>query len=97
MFELPEPIEFEWDDANREKNWIKHQVTVIEVEQVFFNQQLVILEDEKHSQDEVRLSVYGITDQKRLLNVIITLRAKKIRIISARDMSRKERQEYAKY
>jgi uncharacterized protein len=45
---------FEWDDGNLEKNWIRHRVSVAECEQVFFNEPILVVEDEKHSQGEVR-------------------------------------------
>jgi len=83
--------EFEWDDGNSEKNWIRHQVTNSECEQVFFNTPLILAEDEKHSATEKRWFVLGKTDAERELFVVFTIRNNKIRIISARDMHIKER------
>jgi len=85
---------FEWDEGNSEKNWILHQVTRSECEQLFFNKPLIIGDDEKHSQDEKRWFLLGQTDAKRLLFVVFTLRGELIRVISARDMSKKERNFY---
>lgn len=86
---------FEWDDGNARKNE-KHGVTAAEAEQVFFNQPLLLLEDVKHSHDELRIHALGHTHDKRLLHVTFTLRAggRLIRVISARDMHRKERAIY---
>jgi len=83
-------IAFEWDDGNRDKNR-KHGVENWECEQVFFNQPLIILDDPKHSVVEERFAAFGRTDQGRLLVAVYTMRGTKLRIISARDMSKKER------
>ena len=85
---------FEWDQGNLEKNWFKHNVSPLECEQVFFNQPLVVAEDTKHSRQERRLYALGRTDADRYLFVVFTVRNKRIRIVSARDMSRKERAIY---
>jgi uncharacterized DUF497 family protein len=85
---------FQWDDGNSEKNWISHQVTKSECEQIFFNQPLVIGNDEKHSKVEKRYYVLGQTDSDRLLYIVCTVRQNLIRVISARDMSKKEREVY---
>ncbi|QQR80590.1 MAG: BrnT family toxin [Deltaproteobacteria bacterium] len=87
---------FDWDQWNREKSEKKHGVTSIECEQVFFNKPLIIVHDEKHSKDEIRYFSLGKTHGKRGLAVIFTLRNKKIRVISARPMSRQERKVYEK-
>lgn len=60
----------------------------------FFNEPLIVTKDEPHSIVEVRYFVLGKTDKERLLFIIFTIRGKKIRIISARDMSKKERRIY---
>ena len=69
-----------------------------EAEQVFFNAPLLILRDVNHSQKETRLHAMGKTDRQRLLHLTFTLREsdQKIRVISARDMHRKERVNYEK-
>jgi len=85
---------FDWDEGNLLKNWEKHGVTHLESEQVFFNEPLIVQNDEKHSQGELRWYGLGITDSKRLLMVVFTMRKNKIRVISARDMNRKERKIY---
>lgn len=85
---------FEWDEGNLLKNWEKHKVSASECEQIFFNQPLVVAEDEKHSTKEARFFALGQTDMGRLLFVVVAVRKKLIRVISARDMNRKERKAY---
>ena len=87
---------FDWDKGNIEKNWRKHKVSPVECEQIFFNQPLIILGDPKHSIAEKRFAAFGPTDIGRLLAAIFTRRGKLVRVISARDMNRKERKFYEK-
>ncbi len=89
-------MEFEWDEGNSEKNWILHQVTRQESEQVFFNRPLVVDDDVLHSDSEARFYALGRTDADRLLFVVYTLRGEppRLRVISARDMEPSERREY---
>ncbi len=96
MFELPSILGFEWDKGNARKN-DKHGVSMAEAEQVFFNAPLLLLEDPRHSKQEARFHALGHTDLKRLLHISFTLRAGGtwIRVISARDMHRKEKVIYA--
>ena len=96
MFELPSIRGFEWDKGNARKN-DKHGVSMAEAEQVFFKVPLLPLEDAGHSQQEPRFYALGHTDQRRLLHISFTLRAggTLIRVISARDMHRKEKVIYA--
>lgn len=86
---------FDWDPGNREKNWLGHDVTYAECEQVFFNEPLVVSSDTKHSQDEDRFYALGRAGADRRLFVVFTMRGTLVRVISARDMSRKERRLYA--
>lgn len=88
------PISFEWDNFNKLKNWSKHKVDYKECEEVFSNRPLKTYRDIKHSQSENRYAALGITNRNRKLYVIFTVRNEKIRIISARDMSQKERNLY---
>ena len=87
---------FQWNEGNLLKNWEKHGVTHLEAEQVFFNEPLIVEDDVKHSQDEPRWYGLGSTDAKRMLMVVFTIRSTEIRVISARDMNRKERRVYEK-
>lgn len=84
---------FDWDKGNIDKN-LNHHVQNWECEQVFFNEPLIILDDPKHSIAEERNAAFGRADGGRRRVVIFTMRGSKIRIISARDMNRKERQFY---
>lgn len=83
---------FDWDRGNAAKNEA-HAVTQSEAEQLFFNEPLLVLEDTKHSQVETRFHALGKTDAGRTLHITFTLRmgGTRIRVISARDMHRKER------
>lgn len=90
------PVEFEWDRWNLEKNWIKHKVHFKEAEEIFLNKPIKIFPDPRHSKVEVRAVAYGITNKKRKLAIIFTIREEKIRIISARDQSKNERNRYEK-
>ena len=95
MIDLATITSFDWDEGNARKNE-KHGVSMAETEQVFFNTPLLVLEDIKHSCKEVRFHALGKTDEVRLLHITFTLRGagEKIRVISARDMHRKERAIY---
>ena len=85
---------FQWDKGNTGKNWLRHQVTDAECEQVFFNKPLIIADDPKHSRTEKRWYVLGHTDFNRFLFVVFAIRKNLIRVISARDMNKKERSIY---
>lgn len=95
MIDLPRIVGFEWDEGNARKN-DKHAVSMAEAEQVFFNAPLLVLSDVLHSQREARFHALGKTDEGRRLHITFTLRraGKLIRVISARDMHRKERTIY---
>jgi uncharacterized DUF497 family protein len=98
MLDLSEfrPKGFDWDRGNRDKSWKKHKVDYKECEQVFFNDTVKLFHDTKHSQKEERFVALGETDDGRKLCIIFTIRGEKIRVISARDMNRKERNYYEK-
>ena len=92
MLDLQRVAGFEWDAGNRGKNQ-KHRVADGEAEQVFFSQPLLMLADVRHSGPESRYHALGQTADGRRLHVTFTLRDDEqfIRVISARDMHRKER------
>jgi len=94
---LQDCIGFEWDKNNIKKNWEKHHVSPIESEQIFFKKPLLIVADIKCSEEENRYYALGCTDRDRKLFIVFTIRKKRIRVISSRDMSKKERKEYEKY
>ncbi len=96
MFDFAVLEGFEWDSGNARKSADKHGVTQAEAEQVFFNSSLLLLDDKRHSMAEVRYHAYSKSNNGRLLQVSFTLKegGKRVRAISARDMSRKERAVY---
>ena len=85
---------FQWDEGNLLKNWEKHRVSAVECEQVFFNKPVLAVPDEQHSDTEARFYILGQTDTGRKLFVVFITRGNLIRVISARDMNRKERKIY---
>lgn len=90
-------LEFEWDEGNADKNWIKHKVFYKEAEEAFNNKPLYISLDEKHSKKfEKRLQALGKTNEDRLLFLAFTIRNNKVRVISVRPMSKKEKKVYEK-
>jgi len=89
-------LSFQWDHGNERKNLDKHSVTQNECEEVFFNTPLLTNNDELHSITENRYYLLGLTNNNRKLFIVFTIRHSLIRIISARDMSRKERVIYEK-
>jgi uncharacterized DUF497 family protein len=89
---------FDWDDANANKNWVKHGVTDSECEEVFFNRPFVLRHDPRHSSAaEQRWHAFGETDRGRRLLVSFTVRARFVRVVSAREMTRRERRFYTSY
>jgi uncharacterized DUF497 family protein len=96
MVDLTQIEGFDWDAGNERKSFEKHSVSQSEAEQVFFSFPLFVLEDVRHSRNEPRFQALGKTDAGRLLHVTFTTRdkGKRLRVISARDMHRKERKVY---
>ena len=91
---LDECIGFEWDSGNRYKSQHKHDVFPLECEEVFFNIPLIVVDDCQHSQSEMRYFALGQTNSERKLFVVFTVRKQHLRIILARPMSKKERENY---
>jgi uncharacterized protein len=87
---------FDWDVGNIRKSADKHDVSQAEAESAFFNDPLIVVEDAKHSETEQRFHALGKTAQNRLLHITFTLRQNgtMVRVISARDMHRRERKAY---
>ena len=94
--EIEKCIGFDWDEGNFLKNWEKHRVSVSECEQIFFNRPLITAYDKNHSKQELRFYALSHTDAGRRLFVAFTVREALIRVISARNMNRKERDRYKK-
>lgn len=87
-------FEFEWDRGNKEKNWINHKVKNLEAEEAFLDDRAIKSLDTKHLKIEIRWLLLGTSRNNRKLAVVFTKRKEKIRIISARDMNKKERKLY---
>ena len=89
MKTIKKAVEFDWDKGNVEKN-LKHDVTDKEAEEVFFDEKRYIFKDKIHSGNEERFRILGKINLGRLLFIAFTIRKNKIRIISARDINKKE-------
>lgn len=85
---------FQWDAANESKSWTKHAVSRVECEQLFANRPILLQHDIVHSYVEPRFVALGRTNAHRLLFVVFTVRHHLIRVISARPMSRHDREGY---
>ena len=95
-FDLSQVASFQWDQGNARKSEERHAVSQGEAEQIFANEPLLIVPDLQHSRSEQRYNALGRTTLGRQLHVTFTLRNDDtaIRVISARDMSRWERNRY---
>jgi len=89
--DISDCVEFNWDNGNITKNELKHKLKWNVIEEVFFNEPLLLLKDKKHSIDECRCIAFGHNNSMQLLTVIFVKRNNKIRVISARAMSKRER------
>ena len=88
---LAQATGFDWDEGNLDKSLVKHAVDFWEAEEVFFNRPLVVQPDREHSVSEPRFYALGKSDAGRHLFLVFTLRKTLIRVISTRDMTRRER------
>ena len=94
---VPEPIAFEWDKGNIEKNLLKHNVTPQEAEEMFSAEPFIARDDQRHSTViQKRFQALGKTKKNRKLFVTFTIVDHKIRVISIRDMTIKEEVVYEK-
>ena len=89
-------FQFSWDAGNRNKNWVKHRVTDMESEEVFFDVFKKEYPDPVHSQEEMRKLLVGQTKRGRVLFIVYTIRNNAIRVISARDLNKREVKLYEK-
>jgi len=80
---------FDWDAANWRKSELKHGVAASEAEEALLNDPLCQV-DTRHSDREQSYVALGVTNEGRRLFVALTVRRNRVRIISARPMSRKE-------
>ena len=85
---------FDWDNGNIYKNEDKHGLNYKKIEEVFFNEPLLVIEDFAHSELECRCIAFGIDNSNKKIVVIFTVRDSKIRVISAREMTKKEKKFY---
>ena len=86
------PLSFEWDRGNQEKNWVKHRVSREECEEIFFDAHKRLLPSpNKGDLAEARHLIVGRTRAGRILFIVFTMREDNIRVISARDLNKKER------
>ena len=83
-------VGFEWDAGNWRKSELQHGVAAAEAQEVLLNAPLCQV-DTRHSDDEQRYAALGTTNEGRRLFVSFTVRRNRVRVISARPMSRKER------
>lgn len=90
-------MEFEWDVAKAESNEKKHGVSFLEATAIFGDMLSLTFPDPDHSNEEDRFVTIGISQRQRLLIVSHTDRESRIRIISARQVTRGERKIYEEY
>ena len=91
---LDNPGGFQWDKGNKGKNYSKHKVTDQECEESFFDQNKRVFKDILHSGSEERYILLGQTKDSRILFIVFTIRHGKVRVISARDLNKKEKRFY---
>src|SRR4051812_25834510 len=96
MIKLPWPLEFDWDDGNRDKNRREHGISCEECEQVFSDSYLRLFPDVLHSEVEERFYAFGKNNLGKFLLVSFTMRSGKIRPISARRANEREQKKYGK-
>jgi uncharacterized DUF497 family protein len=88
-------IEFDWDQWNVQKNEMKHGVSFLEAESAFYDTRYRLFADVKHSRaKEKRYILYGRSNENRVLMVGFTVRGRRVRIVTARPASRRERKIY---
>ncbi len=92
--DIKTPIEFEWDSGNIDKNSLKHDVSSCEAEEVLINKPLLIANAIHSTENEKRFYAFGRTLKGRKISISFTVRKDRVRVIMARDMSKKERTWY---
>jgi len=88
------PLEFEWDPEKAEANRKKHRVTFEEASTVFADPLSLTIADPDHSEREERMLLLGTTRSGRLLVISHPYHDRRIRLISAREATRRERRDY---
>lgn len=94
MIDLDDISGFDWDKGNIDKSYQKHGITIREAEELFLDEELLLFEDEEHSTVEQRFDAIGKTSGGKILFAVFTVRKNKIRVISVRIASQKERRKY---
>ncbi len=94
MKSFPESKNFDWDQGNINKNRDKHRVHHLECEEILFNEPIVTKVEKRGVSQEERVSALGATNGGRFLFVVFTIRTGRIRVVSARDMNKRERKIY---
>lgn len=90
-------LRFDWDQWNIQKNERKHGISMLEAESIFFDNDFILYKDEIHSDEEKNRWIgYGMSINKKVLMCAFTIRNNKVRIISCRTASKKERVLYEK-
>jgi uncharacterized protein len=87
-------VEYEWDPEKDRINREKHGVSFAEASTVFLDTLQVTVPDERHSIEELRFRTIGYTAMNRLIIVAHSDRAERIRIITAREATPRERRQY---
>ncbi len=96
MIDLNKISGFQWDRWNLDKSYKKHGITPNETEEVFLDESVKIEKDIKHREQEKRFIAIGKTTEGKMLFVVFTIRADKIRVISGRMANKKEKEVYQK-
>lgn len=96
IIDLPQPLEFDWDEGNKKKIWLKHKVSAEECEEAFAADKTFTQPDELHSHKENRYILISKTKKARSLFIVFTIRINKVRVVSARAMHKKEQDFYEK-
>jgi len=86
---------FEWDAGNLTKNPKKHRISNEEAEEIFFREPWVA-EASRPEDREPRWAALGRSERGRVLRIVFTVRARKLRVISARSANKKETIDYEK-
>jgi uncharacterized DUF497 family protein len=87
-------VRFEWHRAKAEKNLRKHGVSFEEAVTVFYDPPSATFPDDEHSAGEARLITVGYSARGRLLVVAHTERGTRVRIVSARRATPRERKRH---
>jgi len=87
-------VAFEWDRRKNSSNLRKHRVGIAEASTVFDDPLSITIPDPDHSADEERWVIIGISSKRSLLVVVHTVRGERIRLISARSATKREKRHY---